>query len=42
MRWMELIDDHRVFHGVTAIEPVDPTRPSYRDVLVTTFRRSER
>jgi hypothetical protein len=35
------IDDHRVFHGVTAIEPVDPTRPAFRDVLVTTFRRSE-
>ena len=35
------IDDHRVFHGVTAIKPVDPTRPAYRDVLVTTFRRSE-
>lgn len=36
------IDDHRVFHGVTAIEPVDPTRPAYRDVLVVTFRRSDR
>ena len=35
------IDDHRVFHGVTAIEPVDPGRPAYRDVLVTTFRRSQ-
>jgi hypothetical protein len=32
------IDDRRVFHGVTAIEPVDPSRPAYRDVLVTTFR----
>ena len=35
------IDDHRVFHGVTAIEPVDPTRPAYRDVLVVTFRRGD-
>ena len=35
------IDDHRVFHGVTAIEAVDPSRPAYRDVLVTTFRRSD-
>ncbi len=34
------IDDSRVFHGVTAIEAVDPQRPAYRDVLVTTFRRS--
>lgn len=34
------IDDSRVFHGVTAIEPVDPGLPAYRDVLVTTFRRS--
>lgn len=33
-----LIDDRRVFHGVTAIEPDDPARPAYRDVLVTTFR----
>jgi hypothetical protein len=32
------IDDRRVFHGVTAIEPDDPARPAYRDVLVTTFR----
>lgn len=34
------IDDRRVFHGVTAIAPVDPDQPAYRDVLVTTFRRS--
>ncbi|ATQ44978.1 hypothetical protein CSW64_11275 [Caulobacter mirabilis] len=36
------IDDARVFHGVTAVEAVDPDRPAYRDVLVTTFRRSDR
>lgn len=34
-----LVDDSRVFHGVTPIEPVDPTRPGFRDVLVVTFRR---
>ncbi len=34
------IDDARVFHGVTAVEPADPARPAYRDVLVATFRRS--
>ena len=34
------IDDNRVFHGVTAIKPVDPSKPAYRDVLVATFRKS--
>ncbi len=33
-----LVDDTRVFHGVTAVEPVDPARPASRDVLVVTFR----
>jgi len=33
-----LVDDHRVFHGVTAVEAVDPLQDSYRDVLVVTFR----
>lgn len=33
-----LVDDHRVFHGVTAVEPIDPSKPAYRDVLVVTFR----
>ncbi len=33
-----LVDDHRVFHGVTAVEPIDPARPAFRDVLVVTFR----
>ena len=32
------VDDNRVTHGVTAIEPVDPSLPAYRDVLVVTFR----
>lgn len=34
------IDDHRVFHGVTAIRPVDPREAAFRDVLVVTFRRA--
>lgn len=34
------IDDNRVFHGVTAIKPIDPTKPAYRDVLVVTFRKT--
>ena len=34
-----LLDDHRVFHGVTAVEPLDPGQHAYRDVLVLTFRR---
>jgi len=33
-----LVDDHRVFHGVTPIVPFDPSEPAYRDVLVVTFR----
>jgi hypothetical protein len=34
-----LVDDSRVYHGVTTIRPLDPSRPSFRDVLVVTFRR---
>lgn len=34
-----LLDDHRVFHGVTPVVPVDARAPAYRDVLVVTFRR---
>jgi hypothetical protein len=33
------VDDHRVMHGVTPVEPIEPTRPGFRDVLVVTFRR---
>lgn len=36
-----LVDDQRVWHGVTAVEPLDPARPAWRDVLVLTFRRTE-
>jgi hypothetical protein len=34
-----LVDDHRVFHGVTAVTPLDPAQAAHRDVLVVTFRR---
>ena len=33
------VDDSRVYHGVTAVVPINPDRPAYRDVLVVTFRR---
>ena len=35
-----LVDDDRVFHGVTPLGRIDPERPAYRDVLVVTFRRA--
>jgi hypothetical protein len=35
-----LVDDARVLHGVTPVEPLDPAEPGYRDVLVVTFRRA--
>ena len=34
-----LLDDHRVFHGVTPVQPLDPVHPAHRDVLVVTYRR---
>jgi hypothetical protein len=34
------VDDGRVYHGVTAVRPVQAARPAYRDVLVITFRRA--
>ena len=34
-----LVDDSRVYHGVTPVVPLDPATPAYRDVLVVTFRR---
>jgi len=33
-----LVEDARVMHGVTPVEPIDPTQPAWRDVLVVTFR----
>ncbi len=35
------VDDHRVMHGVTPVEPIDPAEPGFRDVLVVTFRRED-
>ena len=34
-----LVDDVRVMHGVTPVEPADPALPSCRDVLVLTWKR---
>lgn len=36
------LDDHRVYHGVTAVEPIDPALAAHRDVLVVTFRDAQR
>ena len=33
-----LVDDRRVFHGVTPVEAMDPGQSSHRDVLVVTYR----
>jgi len=33
-----LVDDQRVAHGVTPVEPLDPALPAHRDVLVVTFK----
>lgn len=35
-----LVDDHRVFHGVTPVTPIESALPAYRDVLVVTFRQA--
>ncbi|PIB94778.1 2OG-Fe dioxygenase family protein [Caulobacter sp. FWC2] len=35
------LDDHRVLHGVTPIQPHDPEQPALRDVLVVTYRQEE-
>jgi len=32
-----LIDDRKVWHGVSEVYPVDESEPAYRDVLVLTF-----
>lgn len=34
-----LVDDRRVFHGVTPVARLDASLPAHRDVLVVTFRR---
>jgi hypothetical protein len=35
-----LVEDARVYHGVTPVAPLDPSSAAYRDVLVVTFQRS--
>lgn len=35
-----LVDDRRVMHGVTPVQPMDPSQPGHRDVLVVTFRKA--
>lgn len=35
---MVLVNDRRVYHGVTPITPIDPKLEAFRDVLVITFR----
>jgi hypothetical protein len=34
------VDDARVYHGVTPVEPLDATKPAHRDALVITFRKA--
>ncbi|MBX3634088.1 MAG: 2OG-Fe dioxygenase family protein [Rubrivivax sp.] len=34
-----LLDDERVIHETTPIQPLDPEAPAWRDTLVLTFRR---
>ena len=36
---LAILDDHRVMHGVTPVEPADSSLPSSRDVLVLTWKR---
>jgi hypothetical protein len=35
-----LVDDSRVMHGVTPVQPFDPAKEAHRDVLVITFREA--
>jgi len=35
-----IVDDARVAHGVTPVEPIDPAQAAHRDVLVVTFARA--
>lgn len=36
-----LINDAKVYHGVTEIQPQNPTSPAWRDVLVLTFHKKD-
>lgn len=35
-----IVNDQRCMHGVTPIQPIDPTLAAFRDVLVVTFRNA--
>lgn len=37
-----LVNDRRVYHGVTPITQLDPAREAFRDVLVITFRKPDK
>ena len=39
---MVMVNDRKLYHGVTPISPIDPAAEAYRDVLVITFRAPER
>ena len=36
-----LLDDARVYHGVTPVEPLSDAEPAFRDVLVVTLRKCD-
>jgi len=38
---MAIVNDKKVYHGVTPITQLDPDAEAYRDVLVMTFRRRD-
>ncbi len=38
---MAIVNDKKVYHGVTPITQLDPDEEAYRDVLVITFRRKD-
>lgn len=37
---MAIVDDHKVYHGVTPIEQLDHSQEAYRDVLVITYKKT--
>ncbi len=39
---MVLVNDRRVYHGVTPINQIDPSAEAFRDVLVITFKGPDR
>jgi hypothetical protein len=36
-----IVDDQRVAHGVTPVQPIDPSKPAFRDVLVVTYKNAK-